>query len=132
MYAYELCRKYHEAVNQKNLAATLKLFAPGATAKAPLSDVVDVEEFHIRLFECSRRGTSKLLDVFEGLRTSGHVAMRFHYSHILATKTIELDGMTVFEYDENSRRFEGLTMIYDPSPLLRHSEERRESLSAFA
>ena len=40
MYAYELCRKYHEAVNRKDLVATLNLFVPGATAKAPLSGVV--------------------------------------------------------------------------------------------
>lgn len=132
MYAYELCRKYHEAVNRKDLAATLKLFVPGATAKAPLAGEVDIEEFHDRLFACSGQGVSRLIDVFEGLGTSRNVAMQFHFRHEVDGRTIEVEGLTVFEYDEASRRFRHLKMIYDPSPLLRPAKAHRESVSQLA
>ena len=128
MYAYELCRRYQEALNLKDVQAIAELFKPDAAIKAPLSGVMGVVPFHQRLFAHGRHAIAKLENVFDGMTKTRAVALQFTYTWVFGNgRTIVLDGMTIFEIDDVERKFQKVTFIYDPTELLAHI--RKEGLA---
>ena len=127
MYAYELCRKYLDAANRKDLPAVLDLFAPDSTIRAPIQGILDVKEFHVRLFRPQTQAIAKLKNIFDGfgeLSKTRSIALQFSYTWILGTgKALTIDGMTVFELDERLKKFKEMLIIYDPTVLRMHLQE---------
>lgn len=124
MYAYEQCKRYRQALAQKNLDAIMALFTPDATVKAPLSGNMDARTFHERLFRTPTHAITKLTNVFDGLNNAQAIALQFCYVWILKNgERLEIDGMTVFEMDMALQKFTRMTVIYDPTLVRRHLEE---------
>lgn len=121
MYAYELCRKYQDAVNRKDIDAVDDLFVPGAKVKAPLSGITEVRPFHAQLFAGSRHAIARLINVYDGVNGTRSIALRFQYTWVMkAEGTVVLDGMNIFEVAEDPRKFSSVTIIYDPTELRRN------------
>ncbi|SNS64509.1 hypothetical protein SAMN06265795_104265 [Noviherbaspirillum humi] len=128
MYAYEMCRKYQEALNLRDLPAIAALFKPDALIKAPLSGTMGVIPFHERLFAHGRYAIARLENVFDGMTKTRSIALQFTYTWVLSGgHTIVLDGMTIFEIDDAERKFQKVTFIYDPTELVAHI--RREGMA---
>lgn len=121
MYAYELCRKYQEALNRKDREAILDLFTNDATVKAPLLGELDVRIFHERIFESCGFAVTKLTNVFDGLHHARSVALQFVYTWTFpGGRQVSVEGMSVFELDEQRKKFGRLTIIYDPTEFRRN------------
>ena len=125
MYSYELCRQYLDAVTSKDLGAVLELFVPEATVQAPISGMLNVKDFHTRLFNSSSAAIARLKHVFEGLGEPEATALQFIYTWVFNDGTvIVMDGVTIFELSEvDKSKFKKLTIIYDPTNLKRHLNE---------
>ncbi|WP_420476917.1 nuclear transport factor 2 family protein [Noviherbaspirillum sp. ST9] len=121
MYAYELCRKYQEALNRKDQEAILDLFTNDASVKAPLLGELDVMTFHQRVFESCGYAVTKLTNVFDGLHHARSVALQFVYTWTFpGGRQVSVEGMSVFELDETRKKFGRLTIIYDPTEFRRN------------
>lgn len=130
MYAYELCRKYQEALNRKDLESILDLFTADATAKAPLLGELDVLTFHQRVFEPCGYAVTRLTNVFDGLHHTRSVALQFMYTWTFpAGRQVWVEGMSVFELDEERKKFSRLTVIYDPTEFRRDLKEDSAELN---
>lgn len=124
MYAYELCRRYQEALNRKDLDSLLDLFTIDALAKAPLLGELDVPTFHHRVFEFSGYAVTRLTNVFDGLHHARSVALQFMFTWTFpAGRQVSVEGMSVFELDEERKRFNRLSVIYDPTEFRRNLKE---------
>ena len=121
MYAYELCRKYQEALNRKDLESILDLFTVDASVKAPLLGELDVVSFHHRVFESCGYAVTRLTNVFDGLHHARSVALQFMYTWTFpGGRQASVEGMSVFELDEERKKFNRLTVIYDPTEFRRN------------
>jgi hypothetical protein len=121
MYAYELCRKYQEALNRKDLESILELFTIDASVKAPLLGELDVLTFHHRVFESTGYAVTKLTNIFDGLHHARSVALQFMYTWTFSGgRQVSVEGMSVFELDEDRKKFGRLTIIYDPTEFRRN------------
>lgn len=121
MYAYELCRQYQEALNRKDLESILDIFTVDATVKAPLFGELDVLTFHDRVFVSCGYAVTKLTNVFDGLYHARAVALQFMYTWTFpGGRQVSVEGMSVFELDEDRKKFSRLTVIYDPTEFRRN------------
>lgn len=121
MYAYELCRQYQEALSRKDLESILDLFTAGASVKAPLLGELDILTFHDRVFESCGYAVTKLTNVFDGLHHARSVALQFMYTWTFpGGRQVSVEGMSVFELDEERKKFNRLTVIYDPTEFRRN------------
>lgn len=121
MYTYELCRRYQDAINRKDLPGVLSLFVSEAVAKAPISGVLSVKEFHSRIFAHDRHGIARLKNVFDSVGRTKAVALQFDYTYVVRNgQPVAFDCITIFEKDENVKKFKSMTIIYDPTELRRH------------
>lgn len=132
MYSYELCRKYQEALNRKDLDAILDLFTVDASVKAPMLGELDVRAFHQRVFESCGFAMTKLTNVFDGLHHARSVALQFQYKWTYPSRrTVSVEGMSVFEIDEGRKKFNRLTVIYDPTEARRNLKNRSDDAPLF-
>lgn len=120
MYTYELCRRYQDALNRKDLVSILELFTLDATAKAPMLGELDVLAFHNRVFESCGYAVTRLTNVFDGLNHARSVALQFMYTWTFpAGRQVSVEGMSVFELNEDQNKFKRLAIIYDPTEFRR-------------
>lgn len=121
MYSFELCRKYQEAINRGNLEQAMTLFADDATVNAPLTGQSSARNFHEWLFGTTRETITRLKRVFQSLDSNGALAMQLHYTWVLSNgKTLEFDGMMIFEFSADRLSICKLTIIYDTAPIRTH------------
>jgi hypothetical protein len=122
MHAIELCRRYQEALTQRDFPAVLTLFAPDATVQAPITGTMSAEEFHHHLFNGSSMAIARLIHVFEGIGEPRKIALQFSYTWVISDSSVEvMDGVSIFQMDDgDSMKFKSLTIIYDPTNLKRH------------
>jgi hypothetical protein len=124
MYSYELCRKYQEALNRKDLQGIHELFTLDASIKAPLLGTLDVRTFHDRMFESCGYAVARLTNVFDGLHHARSVALQFQYNWTFPRgRSVSLEGMSVFELDDDHKKFKRLTVIYDPTEVRRNLKD---------
>lgn len=133
MYAYELCRRYQGAINRKDLPAVLDLFVPGAIAKAPISGMLQVGEFFPRLFRHDKICIARLSNIFESMGAAKATALRYDCTCVLKNgKLINFDCLTIFEIDEDRKRFSSVSIYYDASDLRRYlKDEQIEGLPLY-
>lgn len=121
MYGFELCRKYQEAINRGDLEQTMALFTEEAIVNAPLTGQSTALKFHEWLLGTTRETITRLRRVFQSLDNSGALAMQLHYTWVLSNgKTLEFDGMMIFEFSEDQMSICKLTIIYDTAPIRTH------------
>ena len=124
MYAYELCRRYQDALNRKDLKSILELFTNDASAKAPMLGEMDVVSFHNRILESGGYTVTRLTNVFDGLNHARSVALQFMYTWTFpAGRQVSVEGMSVFELNEERNKFNRLVVIYDPTEFRRNLKE---------
>ncbi|WP_194723374.1 nuclear transport factor 2 family protein [Noviherbaspirillum malthae] len=121
MYGFELCRKYQEAINKGNLEQTMALFADEAVVSAPLTGHSTARKFHEWLLGTTKETITRLRRVFQALDNSSTLAMQLHYTWVLSNgKTLEFDGMMIFEFSADQLSICKLTIIYDTAPIRTH------------
>ncbi|WP_326507618.1 nuclear transport factor 2 family protein [Noviherbaspirillum album] len=121
MYSFELCRKYQEAINRGNLEQALTLFADEATVNAPLTGQSSARKFHEWLLGTTKETITRLKHVFQSLDSSGALAMQLHYTWVLSNgKTLEFEGVMIFEFTADRMSICKLTIIYDTEPIRTH------------
>ena len=126
MYTYELCRKYQEALNRKDFDSIIDLFTANATVKAPLLGEQDARAFHAHVFESGGYAVTRLTNVFDGLHKARSVALQFLYTWTFpGGRTVSVEGVSIFEIDEERRKFKRLTVIYDPTEIRRNLREQQ-------
>ena len=132
MYAYELCRKYQEALNRKDLDAIFELFTLDACIKAPMLGELDVRTFHSRIIDSCGYAVTRLTNVFDGLHHARSIALQFQYTWPFpGGRSVSLEGVSVFEIDDAQKKFKRLTVIYDPTEVRRHMKERVTAVPFF-
>lgn len=122
MHSIELCRRYQDALAQKDLSAVIELFTPDATVQAPITGTMGIEAFHTHLFTGSSLAIARLKHVFEGIGTPEKTALQFTYTWVFSDGSVEvMDGVSIFEIaDGDNTKFKSLTIVYDPTNLRRH------------
>ena len=130
MYAFELCRRYQDAINAGQLGAVMALFEPGATITTPLAGTLGVEEYHRRLLGHTRQTISRLLNVFEGLNGAPSVALYLQHTLIMASgKSVEFTAIDVYQFSADRQRFISIHILYDSAPV--RAQLTREQLAGF-
>ncbi|WP_151637572.1 nuclear transport factor 2 family protein [Noviherbaspirillum aerium] len=121
MYGFELCRQYQDAINKGNLEQIMTLFAENASVSAPLTGRSTARKFHEWLFGTTKETITRLRCVFQSLDNNASLAMQLHYTWILNNgKTLEFDGVMIFEFSADRKTISKLTIIYDTEPIRTH------------
>lgn len=121
MYSFELCRKYQEAINRGNLEQIMTLFADDAIVSAPLTGRSCARKFHEWLLGTTKETITRLIRVFQSLDSNGALSMQMHYTWVLSNgKTLEFDGVMIFEFSTDRMSICKLTIIYDTAPIRTH------------
>lgn len=118
---FDLLRRYQRAVQENDADAILELFESDALVFSPLNGASNARAFHSKLFSKSSSSIVRLLNVFESVGRTPAVALHFSYTWILqGGVTLVIDGVTVFEVDEELGKFKSMVLIYDTAQLRRH------------
>jgi hypothetical protein len=121
MYAFELCRKYQHAINNGQFDRALAFFASNATVTTPIAGTMTAVEYHDQLVRHTKQAIVRLRNIFEGLNSAPSIAMHLHYTWILKTgKVIEFNGVDLYEFTPDRKKFSSLTIIYDSAPVRQH------------
>ncbi|RJF95362.1 nuclear transport factor 2 family protein [Noviherbaspirillum saxi] len=110
-----LCRRYLAAINARSLPAVLSLFAtPDTVVRSPLYGQMTVDAYYRILFADTRRSIIRIRHVFKALTDTPSIALHFNYTWIMKNgRTVEFDGVDVFELTDDHSKFTRLTIIYD-------------------
>ena len=106
----ELVDDYLSAVEERDLARLLSLFADGALVHSPLYGTMPATAFYPRLFTDTHEATLTLRATLGG---PGRVAFWFHFDWTLADGTpAPFDVVDIAELDE-AGRIRALHIVYD-------------------
>jgi hypothetical protein len=110
----EHCARYQDAVSRKDWDAVEALFVRDAVIRTPLRGDVDVKDFHAFLFQHIKQGAARFPNVFEEKTNPSRISLQFSYTFLTNSTLLGgLDGVAVFEYDDNRQQFTGLRVEYD-------------------
>jgi len=124
MNAVELCKKYQDALSNKDLPAIRSLFTPDAVVSAPVSGKANIEQFHTYLFTSTKKTVANFPNVLGARQNPPSITMQFSYTLSVSTGDVAvIDGIVVFGIDESLGKFKSLDVIYDPSEIRRFMQD---------
>lgn len=120
MQMRELCARYQQAVNEKDLTSVEALFMRDAVVTAPIRGNVGVREFHAYMFQHVKQGAARFPSVFSEKTNPSRISLQFSYTFLTRSATLGgVDGVAIFEYDDVTQRFRSLRIEYDATVIRR-------------
>jgi hypothetical protein len=131
MYAFQFCNKYQKAINSGQFDLASEFFATNASIMTPIRGSMNAIDYHKQLVHHAKHGVIRLRNVFQGLNDTPSVAQYLHYTWILKTgKFLEFNGVDIYEFMPDLKKFSNLTIIYDTAPLRKYLTE--EQIATFS
>lgn len=129
MHSLKICKQYLNAINERKLDVIMELFKPDGIVSSPLCGTMSVRAFHERLFEKQPKTITRIQNIFATVNSVSGLALHFSHTWLLDNgKSIEIDGIDIFEFTPDGTRFAKLTIVFDPTALRTHLNDSQLAL----
>lgn len=114
----QVIAQYRDALGNKDIQAIEELFVPGATVTAPISGEKSVNAFHSYLFANTGKTGVTFSNALPQRSSASMATLQICYTFLTpAGRVGVIDGIAIFDLDQNLNKFKRLRVIYNPTEI---------------